>query len=174
MVPGKYEVKRLHRKTLTSAFDRRFKVGQRGEKLYGRRDAEIKGFALALERFLDECTWGVQAVDEVHQFVDQAMQRKHGKKFHDRLLRLAKAGLNISSLMLSATDVLRGGVRDADIQAGFSNLSGIFIIAGDIYTLVKPSEYKQFIRFDSACAEGPKLSYQGAVPRETQQRKKKG
>ncbi len=169
--PGWYEIKRLY-KTKGGSFDRRFKVGQRGERMYGRRDAEIKSFAMGLEDFLDKCTWGVQAVEDTHDFIDQALLRKHGKKFNERLTRLARAGLQIPDLMFRATAVLTGGVRTSDILAGFSNLKGIFVIAGDIYTLVKPIEYSEFIGFDSASAEGPKLTYQGVVPLEQVARKK--
>ncbi len=169
--PGLYEVKRLY-KTKSGSFDRRFKVGQRGERIYGRRDAEIKSFAIALEDFLDECLWSVEAVVATHEFIDQALLRKHGKRFHERLLKLANRGLQIPSLMFRAKDVIQGGVRTNEISAGFSNLKGIFIIAGDIYTLVKPTEYKEFIGFDSASAEGPKLTYQGVVPLEQVVRKR--
>lgn len=161
--PGFYEVKRLHVRN-GRYVDRRFKAGQRGERIYGRRDAEIKSFATALEDFLDTCVWGVEAVTDTHEFIDQALLRKHGKKFHERLVRLAKAASEIPTLTAPAWKVLNGGVREQDIVAGFGSLSGIFIIADHIYTLVKPKEYTSFIGFDSASAEGPKLTYRGVVP----------
>lgn len=161
--PGHYEVKRLYVRN-GKYVDRRFKAGQRGERIYGRRDAEIKGFAIALEDYLDTCLWGVEAVTDTHAFIDQALLRKHGKRFHERLLRLAKAASEIPSLTAPAFRALNGTVRPQDIEAGFSSLSGIFIIADHIYTLVKPTEYTRFIGFDSAGAEGPKLSFQGVVP----------
>lgn len=169
--PGLYEVKRLHVRD-GKYVDRRFKVGQRGERIYGRRDAEIKSFATALEDYLDTCLWGVEAVTDTHEFVDQALLRKHGKKFHERLLRLARAAGEIPTLTAPAWKVLNGAVRARDIEAGFVGLSGIFIIADHIYTLVKPNEYTSFIGFDSASAEGPKLTYQGAVPLDKFGRKK--
>lgn len=191
--PGFYEVKRLHLQK-GRYVDRRFKAGTRGEKIYGRRDAEIKSFATALEDYLDHAwdpvmmhdqksswagvqrepgpQWGVEAVTDLHDFIDQALLRKHGKKFHERLLRLAKASKEIPTLLVPAWNVLNGGVRGKDIEAGFASLSGIFVIADHIYTLVKPSEYTSFIGFDSASAEGPKLTYQGVVPLDKGTRKK--
>lgn len=167
VLTGKYEVKRLSLRPGGHSADRRFKAGRRGETIYGRRDAEIKCFATALEDFLDEVLWSEKVISEVHDFIDQALQRRHGKKFHDRLLRLADKGLAIPNLLLPSTRVLNGGIRAQDIQAGFAGLSGIFIIVGHIYTLVKPSEYTSFVGFDSACAEGPKLSFHGVIPLET-------
>lgn len=164
--PGFYEVKRLHVRAGGKSVDRRFKAGRRGETIYGRRDAEIKSFAMALEDFLDQCLWSVEAVVAAHEFIDQALQRKHGKKFHDRLLRLANRGLTIPELVFQAKTVIQGGVRSQDIAAGFSSLKGIFVITDHIYTLVKPEEYTRFIGFDSASAEGPKLSFHGVVPLE--------
>lgn len=161
--PGFYEVKRLYVRD-HKYVDRRFKAGQRGERIYGRRDAEIKGFALALEDYLDTCLWGFEAVTSVHEFVDQALLRKHGKKFHEKLIRWAKAAGPIPTLTAQAFTALHGSVSGRDIEAGFGSLGGIFIIADHIYTLVKPKEYTRFIAFDSAGAEGPKLSYQGVVP----------
>lgn len=162
--PGLYEVKKLSVRPGGKSIDRRFKIGRRGETVYGRRDAEIKSFAMALEDFLDQCLWSVEATVATHEFIDQALQRRHGKKFHERLLRLANRGLSIPELMFEAKSVLQGGIRQQDIAAGFSSLKGIFVIAGHIYTLVKPEEYTRFIAFDSASAEGPKLSFQGIVP----------
>lgn len=171
--PGFYEVKKLHIRPGGKSVDRRFKAGQRGERIYGRRDAEIKGFAMAMENFLDTCLWGVQAVTDVHDFVDMALQRRHGKKFNERLLRWANAATDIPTLVKYAFPVVKGGVTPQDVAQGFASLRGIFIIAGHSYTLVKPSEYTRFIGFDSASAEGPKLSYQGVVPLEKTTRKEK-
>ena len=164
--PGFYEVKRLHVRDgkYGKYVDRRFKAGQRGERIYGRRDAEIKSFAMGLEQFLDHCDWGIEAVLAAHEFIDQAFLRKHGKRFNERLVRLATAAVKIPELALSAKTILEGGVSAKDIEAGFSSLRGIFIIADHIYTLVKPKEYTRFIGFNSASAEGPKLSFQAVVP----------
>ncbi len=161
--PGFYEVKRLHDKD-GKYVDRRFKVGQRGELIYGRRDAEIKSFASALENFLDTCNWGREAIEQTHEFIDQAFQRKHGKKFQERLSRLASASASIPALTATAQAAVFGAVGSKEIEAGFSGLKGIFIIADHIYTLVKPNEYVRFIGFDGASAEGPKLTYAGVVP----------
>ncbi len=163
---GLYEVKRLSLRPGGKSVDPRFKLGRRGETVYGRRDAEIKGFAADLEDFLDQCLWSVEAIVATHEFIDQALQRRHGKKFNERLLRLAQRGLSIPELMWSAKRVIQGSVKPGDIQAGLAGLSGIFIIADHIYTLVKPDEYSEFIGFDSGSAEGPKLRYSGVVPLE--------
>jgi len=165
--PGFYEVKRLSLRPGGKSVDRRFKVGRRGETIYGRRDAEIKSFAIALENFLDSCLWTVEATIATHEFIDQALQRRHGKRFNERLLRLADRSLSIPELANEARAVLQGGVRSQDIETGFTSLSGIFVITGHIYTLVKPKEYTRFIGFDSASAEGPKLSFHGVVPLES-------
>jgi hypothetical protein len=167
LVPGLYEVKRLSLRSKGKSADRRFKTGRRGETIYGRRDAEIKSFAMALEDFLDQCLWSVEATLASHDFIDQALQRRHGKHFHERLLRLANRGLEVPELMWKAKSVINGGVFPRDIQAGFEGLSGIFIMVGHIYTLVKPNEYSEFIGFDSGSAEGPKLRFSGVIPLET-------
>ena len=165
LTPGFYEVKRLTARPGGKSFDPRFKAGRRGETIYGRRDAEIKTFAIQFENFLDECEgWGVEAVVATHEFIDQALQRRHGKKFNERLLRLAHRGLSIGDLLFASKRVIQGGVGHTDISAGFAGLAGIFIIAGHNYTLVRPNEYKQFIGFDSASAEGPRLRYSGVIP----------
>lgn len=161
--PGLYEVKRLHVQD-SGYVDRRFKAGQRGEQIYGRRDAQIKAFAISLERFLDDCDWGFDVVTQMHEFIDQALHRRHSKRFNGQLTQLATTFLHIPALFPAAKDVLRGGVTAHDVAAGFASLNGIFIIADHIYTLVKPEEYARFIGFDSASAEGPRLSYQGVVP----------
>lgn len=161
--PGFYEVKRLSSRPGGKSFDPRFKAGRRGETIYGRRDAEIKTFVMQLENFLDQCEWGVEAVTSTHDFIDQALQRRHGKKFNERLLRLAHRGLSIGDLLFASKRVIQGGVGHTDISAGFAGLAGIFIIAGHNYTLVRPNEYKQFIGFDSASAEGPRLRYSGVI-----------
>lgn len=167
LLPGLYEVKRLSLRPGGKSVDRRFKLGRRGETVYGRRDSDIKWFARALENLLDDCVGSVEFVTESHDFIDQALQRRHGKKFEQRLMRLAKASVAIPQMFIPANVVLSGGVRAQDIKAGLVGLSGIFIIADHIYTLVKPSEYTSFIGFDSASAEGPKLSFQGVVPLES-------
>lgn len=171
--PGFYEVKKLHVRKGSKSVDRRFKAGQRGERIYGRRDAEIKAFAQGLENYLDGrwddppvggIHWGREAVEDLHDFIDQALERRHGKKFDERLRRLAEAACKLPGLLPVAYPAARGGVSAQNIANGFASLSGIFVMAGNIYTLVKPKEYTRFIGFDSASAEGPKLSYLGVVP----------
>ena len=170
--PGFYEVKKLHLRKGAKSVDPRFKAGQRGERIYGRRDAEIKSFASALEWYIDHAWdepkeglhWGRESVESAHEFIDQAMERRHGKKFDERLRRWAEAAAKIPTLLSVSLPAARGGVSAQNIANGFASLSGIFIMAGAIYTLVKPSEYTRFIGFDSASAEGPKLKYQGVVP----------
>lgn len=178
VTPGKYEVKSLWRRDERSSFDRRFKVGRRGETIYGKRDAEIKSFALSLEEQIDSVIehslLGVpkaepgsvrRFVEETHDFVDQALTRKHSKRFMERLTRLATASLAIPVMLHRARSVLSGGVQAADIVRGFEDIEGIFVVAGHMYTLVTRAEMPQYLTFDSASAEGPKLRYAGPIPR---------
>lgn len=177
--PGLYEVKSLWRKDKKSSFDKRFKVGTRGEKIYGRRDSQIKSFALLLEREIDSLvennlTEGKPAspdenmrlVEETHQFIDQAIMRKHSKSFEDRLNKLACASLKIPNLTISANTILSGKIRSGDIVRGFSDIEGIFIVAGPIYTLITKTEIPTLLHFDSASSEGPKLRIIGDIPSE--------
>ncbi|HEU5118646.1 MAG TPA: hypothetical protein VFT74_18760 [Isosphaeraceae bacterium] len=176
---GKYEVKSLWRKSEGRAFDRRFKVGQRGERIYGRRDSEIKAFALSLEEQVDSVLEHAVSgypkaapgsvtsfVDETHEFVDLAMSRRHSKSFMARLERLARASLSIPAMLTRAHAVVHGGVQAHDIVRGFDDLEGIFIVAGPIYTLVTKAEMPRFLAFDSASSEGPKLRWAGPIPSE--------
>ncbi len=162
--PGKYEIKSLWRKNENRKFDRRFKVGQRGEKIYGKRDAEIKSFAIGLDQMIDSGDFGLEFVEQAHSFIDQAFERRHSKEFNERILRLAKASLMIPSITKQAQTVLDGGITGADIMKGFSDIEGIFIIAGPIYTLVKREEIPKFLVFNSASSEGPKLTYKNVIP----------
>ena len=179
LAPGKYEVKSLWRKNERCQFDRRFKVGSRGERIYGRRDSEIKAFAGALEREIDgvidhsldpivSATPGsvTKFVEETHEFIDAALERRHSKKFMERLARLARASYLIPNLRIHALNVTSGNVQGLDIVRGFDNIKGIFVVAGPIYTLVSQSEMQGFLAFDSASSEGPKLRWQGTIPSE--------
>ncbi len=186
--PGRYEVKSLWRKNDNCKFDRRFKCGQRGEKIYGRRDAEIKSFALALDAHVDvglsealepemfrhHLSMGPQPimtwVDEMHDFVDKALARQHSKSFHEKLMRWGRSALLSPMLFSRAQAIVSGGISSVDIMRGFSGLKGIFIVAGHNYSLVRPDEFDQFLAFDSASAEGPKLVFLGVLPLETKQR----
>lgn len=179
--PGKYEVKSLWRSSDKRSFDRRFKVGRRGERIYGRRDAEIKSFASGLEdeidaiiqNSVDDGPRGQRSpdsmrrfVEETHAFINDAFERRHSKAFVERITRLARASMEIPTLTLRAHTVLKGGVQGLDIVKGFDNIEGIFIVAGPMYTLINRNEIPEFIKFDSASSEGPKLSYVGAIPTE--------
>ncbi len=193
---GKYEVKSLWRKNENQVFDRRFKVGQRGELIYGRRDAQVKAFGTALEGYIDDliehslpptksgghfsphppATPGsvTPAVTELHDIIDRIMVRKHSKTLLERLGRLAKASLEIPRLTVAARNFLSGGIQAVDIERGFSDIQGIFIVAGPIYTLVSQTEYSKFLAFDSASSEGPKLRYLGVIPSNKQHGRNKG
>jgi hypothetical protein len=174
---GKYEVKSLWRKNEKSAFDRRFKIGTRGEKVYGQRDAAIKAFALALENEIDSIIEhsvddeGVKVeagtvqkfVEETHEFIDRAIGRKHAKSFSTRLERLAKAARSIPNLRLAAQRVLDTEIQGHDIVRGFDDLHGIFVVAGPMYTLITKAEMPDFLFFDSASSEGPKLWLAGVI-----------
>ncbi len=174
---GKYEVKSLWRKNKNCTFDRRFKVGTRGEKIYGKRDAAVKAFALALESEIDSIVEhsvddeGVKVkpgsvqkfVEETHDFIDRAVGRKHCKSFNERIERLAKAARNVPNLRIAAERVLDAEVQADDIVRGFDDLNGIFVVAGDLYTLVTKAEMPDLLAFDSASSEGPKLRWQGVI-----------
>lgn len=174
---GRYEVKKLYRPKHGRSFDPRFKVGTRGEKIYGKTDAQIKSFAQALEREMDNIidhsigpemkaepgtVW--RATVEVHEMVDRAIERKHSKDFIRRLTIMAKSALSIPNLTVAAHAFLSGGVQAADIHAGFEDIEGIFLVAGANYTLVSKGEFRQFLAFDSASSEGPKLRFTGRIP----------
>lgn len=179
LTPGLYEVKSLWRKNDRSKFDRRFKVGTRGEMIYGRRDSEIKAFALALEdeldRMLIDSVNGIRSVtgsenrhfvDSAHEFIDQAIGRRHSKAFEERLVCLARAALFTPALTNRASSVLSGSVSNEDILRGFSDLEGIFVVAGPLFTLITRQEVPNMLAFDSASSEGPKLRMHGDIPSE--------
>lgn len=177
LTAGKYEIKSLWRKNDNCKFDRRFKAGRRGERIYGKRDAQIKSFALALENEIDDIIdnsvleehsirdgeWVTNFVNETHDFINQALERKHSKKFEERIMRLAKASLAIPKLRLQAAAILTEPVNSSNIIAGFDNIEGIFVVADRHYTLINKAEMPKFLIFDSASSEGPKIRYQGCI-----------
>jgi hypothetical protein len=55
--------------------------------------------------------------------------------------------------------VLYNRVQGSDIIGGFSDIEGIFIVAGPNYTLVTRGEIPEFLAFDSVSSEGLKLRY---------------
>jgi hypothetical protein len=185
LVSGLYEVKSLWRRNERSAFDRRFKVGTRGEKIYGRRDAQIKAFALALEDGMEEIfaelhrsgerLWSNRTfVEFSHEMIDHAMARRHSKWFNDQLEFLAERLAGVPLISRQAQAVISSGIADADILRGFSDIEGIFVVAGPTYTLVTKAEMGRLLSFDSASSEGPKIRMLGVIPSETAQRKEKG
>lgn len=103
-------------------------------------------------------------VDEVHDIVDIALSRRHSKRFIERLTRLAQASRSIPALLPTASAFLAGGVSGADIEKGFKDLEGIFVVAGPRYTLITKAEIQDFVTFDSASAEGPKLRWASVIP----------
>lgn len=178
---GDYEVKSLWRKREGRAFDPRFKVGQRGERIYGTHDSLIKAFAVALETQIDymlehsvkypshprrpkgELT---AFVEETHSFLDQAVQRRHSKAFALRLERLARVSQHIPTMLPIARKLLYDRVQASDIVGGFSDIEGIFVVAGHMYTLVTRGEIPEFLAFDSVSSEGLKLRFVKEIPRE--------
>lgn len=180
LVSGLYEVKSLWRRNERSAFDRRFKVGTRGETIYGRRDSQVKAFALSLEECLDEMVAAnpkadsVGLIESAFSFIDDAMARRHSKGFEERLTRLAKASIGIPELTRRSLAVLSDPITSDDILRGFNDIEGIFVVAGPTYTLVTKAEMGSFLSFDSASSEGPKIRMLGVIPSETVQRKEKG
>ena len=179
--PGNYEVKALWRRGPGRSFDPRFKVGRRGELIYGARDALIKSFAVTLETQIDHIlehsvshpAWGKrskdemrQFVDETHSFIDQAFQRQHSKSFDARLQRLARVAQWIPTMLPIARKVMYDRIQASNIVNGFADLEGIFIAAGPLYTMVSKDEIAQFIKFDSASSEGLKLRYTEKIPNE--------
>lgn len=180
--PGLYEVKMLWRRSDRHAFDRRFKAGTRGERIYGRRDSSIKSFALSLEREIDSIIESnthdpkgssLEFVEQAHGFIDDAMARRHSKGFTRRLERLARASLLIPNLSQQARAVLDSTVQGHDIAQGFGDLEGIFIVAGPKYTLVTKAEMASMLSLDSASSEGPKIRLHGVIPLETTKARRK-
>ena len=178
--PGLYEVKSLWRRDGSSVFDRRFKAGTRGERIYGRRDSEIKAFALTLESLTESIiadkvasgllghrSENMDLVEEIHAFVDDAISRRHSKKFEMRLMRLAQRAFNMANLSSQAQSVIDNPVQAHDIVRGFDDIQGIFIVAGPLFTLVTKAEMRDFLAFDSASSEGPKIRLRCVVPCET-------
>jgi len=182
--PGRYEVKSLWRKSEGRKFDRRIKVGRRGERIYGRRDAAVKSFALELDAFLEEFIDGERDIEiegprvngtvgrlsvvalEIFEFVDQALERRHSKSFDERMRRLAQAAFVVPSLRVPAQRALTVEICGSDILNGFEDLQGIFVVAGDHYTLVSQREISTFFAFDSASSEGLRLRFLGKIPSE--------
>jgi hypothetical protein len=170
---GRYEVKGLYRKKKTHAWDRRIKVGSRGETIYGRRDAQIKALALDIEEFIgdDENPFGIwnggiKQIEDMHSLIDDALERRHSKEFIARFSLLAEAYDDLFSLP-SAGKFLAGGVQPHDIIRGFSDIDGIFVTAGDYFTLVSKKDIPRFFTFESVSVEGVKLKFVGDVPIET-------
>lgn len=185
LISGLYEVKSLWRRNERSAFDRRFKVGTRGERIYGRRDAQIKAFALALEDGMEEIFADLQRagghpwtnrtfVEFSHEMIDHSMARRHSKWFNDQLGFLAGHLTGVPLISRQAQAVIASGITEADILRGFSDIEGIFVVAGPLYTLVTKAEMGRLLSFDSASSEGPKIRMLGVIPSETTQRKEKG
>lgn len=188
--PGKYEVKSLWRKNENRSFDPRFKVGQRGERIYGYRDSLIKSFAVALERQIDyvlehAVKYGPRHgryekgelttfVEETQDFIEQATQRRHSKSFSDRLERLARVSQHIPTMLPIARTVLYNRVQASDIVNGFSDLEGIFVVAGPMYTMVTKAEMPELLSFDSVSSEGLKLRYTKNIPTDKSEKEKEG
>ena len=177
---GKYEVKSLWRKSENSRFDRRFKIGVRGERLYGRRDAAIKAFVLKLEQYLEEGTCETlvqltstftgpsmaQRFEQIYSFIDDALARKHSLRFTESLKNLVGKVKSIPELSSVSLDVISSDVSTSDIEGAFSDIEGIFVVAGPIYTLITRDEFAHLLSFDSSSSEGPKLRMLGVIPSE--------
>lgn len=175
LVAGRYEVKSLHRGKGRRKFDRRFKTGSRGESIYGRRDAQIKSLALDIEEMLEQnWTAGVVPTEQVMEFIDDALERRHSKSFLRGFTIVAEAYDDVLSLRSAKTFLGNQGVQGEDIVRGFSDIEGIFILAGHNYTLVSRTEFPSFFEFDSVSVEGVKLRFQGTIPSENVAGKVKG
>lgn len=177
---GNYEIKSLWRRNGNCVFDRRFKAGQRGERIYGLRDSRIKAFAMGLDAEIDSViansvrhpTAGRSPsemrsfFEETVDFIQQATERRHSKDFEARLMRLARICQVIPTMTALSRGVLNSPVGTPDIVNGYRDLEGIFVVAGPIYTLVTVKEIARFLAFDSASSEGPKLRYTQNIPLE--------
>lgn len=177
VIPGRYEVKALWRKREGRAFDPRFKVGQRGERIYGVRDSLIKAFAALknqvdhiLEHAVSHPSYGqtkdelIQFVEQAHGFIEQAVLRRHSKSFAARLERLARVSQYIPTMLPIARQALYNRIQASDIVGGFSDIEGVFVVAGPNYTLVTRDEIPEFLAFDSVSSEGLKLRYTQKIP----------
>lgn len=183
---GNYEVKSLWRRNENCAFDRRFKLGQRGERIYGMRDSRIKAFAVGLDTEIESImensiTYPIGErrpnemrlfFDETTEFIKQAVERRHSKDFEVRLNRLASVCQVIPTMTTLARGIMNSTVQPIDIAKGFADVEGIFVTAGPIYTLITTSEIKDFLAFDSASSEGPKVRYTKIIPSETNRNRK--
>lgn len=184
---GRYEVKSLWRRDAHSSFDPRFKVGTRGETIYGRRDSAIKAFAVQIEDRLDEIVSvhidetartpcaaqtheNMRFVENAHRFIDDALARRHSKDFSARL----DVMLRIAEHVGIVRGVTIPHILDEDIRRGFDGIEGIFIVAGPMYTLVTKDEMGDLLAFDSASSEGPKLRLVTEIPCDRTKRKQKG
>jgi hypothetical protein len=135
--------------------------------MYGRRDSQIKSFALLLEAMVDgSLDRFPEVLDEISRFIDAALSRRHSLGFHDRLSALASALRPIRGLTAAADAILGGGITGHDIADGFDGIEGVFVAAGPIYSLVTKAEMPEFLAFDSASVEGPRLRMQGVIPSE--------
>ena len=172
LLAGKYEVKRLSRSG--KSFDRRFKVGSRSERIYGHHDSVIKAAALEAEDLLECFEWdiayGVEQLDAMHCAIDDAKHRRHGRKFerffYDAIASLMAVARPESSPAIDRF-LMKQSISADDIIRGFSEISGIFLMAGANYSLVKQDEIARLIAFDSVSVEGVKLRYLGVVPYDT-------
>lgn len=153
LIYGKYEIKSLSKSG--NSFDRRFKIGSRSEDVYGYYDAIIKSIALPLH--------DKELTDEQRNLVNQAIKRKHGKNFYENFSKI----LNDESLKIDKNLIEKYHnfkINDCDISFAFSDIDGIFIVAGTNYTLIHPYYFKSLIQFDSVSCEGVKLRYTGDLP----------
>ncbi len=169
--PGRYEVKALHRPRARAKFDPRFKVGARGGRMYGRRDAETKAAALELERNLDADPpdgigpIAVAGVALVHELFDRALEGRHSRRFVKDFRSMCEFhAMDPSRHCPAVREYLRGSVTGAEIVKGYCDLDGLFVIAGDTYTLVSRAEMSSRIALDSVGSEGVKLRYLGQIP----------
>lgn len=170
---GRYEIKALHRNG--KSFDRRFKVGSRSEKIYGKRDAEIKAAALVLDDYIDwvfkEPDRAVQrneySADANLQWIlnlkNQAFERKHGKNFIKDFIENIKPFHDWHYAYPFKINKLSRPVTSKEICEGYSDIQGIFLVLEDNYTLIRHDEFAKFIEFDSASSEGIKLRYTGKL-----------
>jgi hypothetical protein len=172
IAPGRYEVKKLYRRSRSSSIDRRIKVGSRGEAIYGRYDALIKSLALSIEELIDD-NWngGVKQLEDLAAAIDDALSRRHSHDFFRRFCLLAEAYEDVFGLKSATAFLEHGGIQGSDIIRGFSDIDGVFVMvsgaAGDYFTLVSREELPRLFTFDSVSVEGVKLRFQGEGPIET-------
>jgi hypothetical protein len=184
-----YEVKSLWRRSSSRLFDRRFKVGSRGERIYGEMNHSVCDFVLALEglaidiverdvmrsftKGLSRGRWdNFQMIRNVQELVDLALLRKHSRGFFEKLKGYGDL-LEMNALndpISKVVDLYRNMKRCESmipslVSRSFSDVDGIYIVAGDNVTLVQRDEIPQFISFFSVGTEGVVLRYEHDVPR---------